>query len=233
MPSTSGRVLCGGSFHTVVLHPNGEATSGKCPNVDRDAKGIAAMLSLGKKLPQAGEGSCAGLVALVRHGLPLLLSGPSDSSIVNLGPWRDLYVRYETHGLTVAAVEAIRATKAAPHRDLLAAAYKALRRCKYRPGWMASDVREMTSFLPDIEPKPGTVIAVSDDEVWSIPLQRRWMDTVEKASISVVGRKFVCGVHRKTPGVVYAIGKDHRNFHVVQACLLSRGRDGYYRLKKA
>lgn len=202
--------------HTVTFHPDGTVTSSGCDDVALRAKRLASVARLRRKpIPSGG---CVALVALVQHGIPQLLSQNTFDSLVDLGAWKDVYIRYETNKVVQAAADDVKRKRDAGHGDALTEARKAMRRTTYRRGWPKADIDECTSFLCDRRIKPGELVAVGPHDHFNVPLQSDWLETVAKAGIAVVSGKLVCGVDSDDPRRVYAVGKNPKtDFFEVRA----------------
>jgi len=211
-------ILCAESHerHTVEFHEDGTATSSGCDEVEVRALRYSAMARLSKR--QVTSSGCAGLVALVKYGIPHFLNHAptkADGSL-DLGAWRNTYTRYETNKLVTAAMDETRRKRDKRFAPMFAAVRKALRRTGYRPGWSKGDLDDTTSFLPNHDMEEGTLVAVGEHDHFSVPLQSGWMETVAKAGIAVVSGRLVCGVDPDDPRRVFAIGKSKADFFVLQ-----------------
>ena len=102
------RVLCKAEnqYHSIsfCIDADGTATvvSSGCGDITAAAKRIAGTCSLGKSIM---ETSCAGLAALVLHGIPTAFKQPPLGEYIQWGAWKSLYTRFEDNKIVKLTVE--------------------------------------------------------------------------------------------------------------------------------
>jgi hypothetical protein len=181
--------------HTVTFNRDGTIVSSGpegCGGMDSNAARVAAMLQLGGHPNTDG---CVGLVALQRYGIPSILNGmPNDEGYMGLGKWRDLYVRYETNKVIEKTMDDVRRRRDAAHADTFRFARKALRSCKSYGRRFVGDMAQVAQFMPEQSMADGRLIAITTDDIWTVPLQKEWVEEVHAAGIANVSNRFVCGI---------------------------------------
>lgn len=101
------RIKCQhGGTHTITFHDDGTVTSTGCGDVTAEAKRLSAMVMLGGSA-SASAPTCAGLAALVNHGVRLIFSktGVKNGDELPLGGWRDMYQRFESLKVVEATIK--------------------------------------------------------------------------------------------------------------------------------
>jgi len=215
------RILCGHHYHTVEFHDDGTVTStgarGKagCGDITSASRGLGATIMLGR---QTQQGGCAALAALVNHGIPhFLLRDPGADGYLTLAGWDRIYMRFESNKVVEETMAETRRKRDAAHVDTFSQARKAFSKCKYHEVY---DVKldQKLQFMPEAHMAEGKIVALGLNSVWTVPLQKGWVESISKAGISVVGGKLICGIDENNPRRVWAIDQEpHGASYSVQA----------------
>jgi hypothetical protein len=208
----TARVLCNHEYHTLAFEPDGRIMSvgrkGGCGDVSAQAGRLAVSARLGRDPGVAGM-NCAGLAALIQHGIPMFLRyAPNASGYIDLGPWDKLYHRFASTKLVAQRMEEVRRERDAPHDAALSMALDAIYKSKRHRRWTRDELKRYVNLLPDQPVHDGCLVAEVSTLFWNVPLQKNWHESVAKAGIASVDGLFVCGVNEKEPGIVYAVDED-------------------------
>jgi len=163
--------------------------------------------------PNVLRRSCAGLIAFVAVGLPRLVAARVDAT-GNWGGWKDAWTSYCTNTLVREAYVDLLHKRDAEHAETLKAAHRALSSCgRYRDGMSRRDFGDEVCFVPNGDVAVGTQVALFSSDLWTVPLQRDWLESIGKAKPVIDGR-FIVGMSEH-PGFVFAIdGSNDEGFAI-------------------
>ncbi|MCZ7681525.1 MAG: hypothetical protein M5U28_23100 [Sandaracinaceae bacterium] len=206
----TGRVLDdrAGGYVTVALAPDGQL---ECDRVDllRNADEIHDRVMRGH--PHDGRG-VAELAALIR-ALPSLWDHRwACLRASDLGAWRALYVRYETHTLVEAAVRRYADATRDPRRER---ALEALATCGYRRARRLTMQHSLVGLDLPLSAIDGAVVAMYREELWEVPLAPDWHEAVHAQGLATVCGRFVCARSTELSSVLYVIIEDEPRGFVV------------------
>lgn len=210
----STRILCMDApkhpRHEVRLFDDGHVDC-DCPNGMEDGRRIGTAVALGTA--NVLRRSCAGLVAFLNIGLPMLVEARVDVT-GKWGGWNDAWANYATNGLVREVYRTLTHKRDAEHGEALKIAHAAIGRCaRYRNGMSRRDFRDELRFVPNGTVTVGTTVALYSSDSWTVPLQSGWLESIGKAKPVIDGR-FIVGMSPH-PGFVFAIdGSDEKGFEI-------------------
>ncbi len=216
----TGRVLDdrAGGYVTVALTPDGSL---HCERADllRHADEIHDGVRRGH--PHDGRG-VAELAALIR-ALPSLWSGRWGClRTADLGPWRSLYIRYETHTVFEAAVRRCAAATRDPRRQR---ALEVLASCRYGRSRRLTMQHTLIGLDMPLAEIDGASVALYREDLWEVPLAADWDVSVHARGLAAVAGRFVCARAADNARIVHVIIDDRRRGFVVAAREYDRETD--------
>jgi hypothetical protein len=165
---------CNGDRPHTVHFTDGRAVSDGCDLSDDLVLATANMIRLGGSTKPS---SCIALAALVLYGLDdTVACGATNLS--HMGPWLDVYVRWQDIAAVKKKVELI--VKSSPAHQARKAATKVLRRAPCFKGTLEVDFNSSIEFHLDVEGPLAPHLEGSVASFVTIPLQKHWMERVFK-----------------------------------------------------
>lgn len=182
-----------GGFVPVELRPDLTVWS-PAPGFERARDEVARAVNSGAGWQGKGAAELAALVDEVGRRIT-----PNVGLVArDMGPWLDLYIRYETHGVTTEAIHAHFRRTSHPDTELL---LQTIARCRGRRDLDADELLQCTQFLWN-EQLIHEGFLVGDDDYWRVPISADWKRKVFDAGLSTIDGCFVVAIDESGPWMI-------------------------------
>lgn len=215
------RILCTDhaqhARHEVRLFADGKVACDCGEAAIAEGRRLGAAVTLGTA--NVLRRSCAGLIAFLVVGLPRLVAARVDVT-GTWGGWKDAWISYAENALVREVYRNLIYSRDAEHADTLKVARRAISECRrYRDGMGRREFRDEVCFIPNGDVSVGKSVALYSSDIWTVPLQKDWLESVGKAKPVIDGR-FVVGMSEH-PGFVFAIdGSNDDGFEIAEFAVI-------------